>query len=428
MRSSRCPPIAVLALALLPLSAVAQGSGPPVNQNVTIAERLTAAALQHRLPLHHDGRQFSGPAWERLLQEARAAHVFGIGEEHGIAENPKLAGALFTALASAGYARLVIEVSPPMALALDRSARDGIDALRRQFAQPGGEPAFFGMREEAELLATVRATVPGDAPVLWGVDYEVGGDRLLLARLAELAPPAAAAPSFARLQEASRAAWAAYSDSGDISKAFSFSGDPELVAAVQEAWADPGAEAAAILDTLHGTLEINRLWVAGRAFDSNQRRAERLRSAYLTHWQAAQREPRPPRVMIKLGASHVTRGLNSNAAFDIGTLAPELAAATGGRAFTLMVLPGRGSPVAVLNPARWVYESAAPKDGYMRGLDPLLAAVQSDAMTLIDLRPLRPILGRWRQTVDPDLMSVVHGFDMLLVMSGSTASSNLRAP
>jgi hypothetical protein len=274
----------------------------------------------------------------------------------------------------------------------------------------------------------VRAAVPGDAPVLWGVDYEVGADRLLLARLTELAPPVAAGPALAKLQEAARTAWAAYGDSGDISKAFSFSGDPELVTAVRQAWTDAGAEAASILDTLHGTLEINRLWVAGKGFESNQRRAERLRNAYLTHWQAAQRQLPPPRVMIKLGASHVTRGLNSNAVFDIGTLAPELAAATGGRTFTLMVLPGRGSPVAVLNPARWVYESAAPKDGYMRGLDPLLAAVQPDAMTLIDLRPLRPILGRWRQSVDPELMSVVHGFDMLLVMSGSTASRNLRTP
>ncbi len=420
--------LVALVVSLVHMSLLAQASKPAVPPPPTIAERITAAALRFQQPLHHDGQRFWGPAWDRLLHEAQAAQVFGIGEEHGIAENPKLTGELFAALVPAGYERLVIEVSPPMAQLLDRSARDGVDGLRRQFLQPGGEPAFFGMREEAEMLARVRAAVPGAPPVLWGVDYEVGGDRLLLARLAALKPPAAAASAMAKLQDASQAAWARYRDSGDLSKGFSFSGDPGLVAAVQRAWPDADPAAASILDTLHGTLQINRLWVSGRGFDSNQLRAERLRRAYLAHWLDAQRASQPPRVMIKLGASHLTRGLNANAAFDIGSLAPELAAAAGGRAFTVMVLPGRGSPTAVLDPGRWLYQSATPKDNYMQGLQPLLAAAQAGDFTLIDLRPLRVILGRWRQSVDPELMTVVHGFDMLLLMSGSTASSNLRAP
>jgi hypothetical protein len=72
---------------------------------------------------------------------------------------------------------------------------------------------------------------------------------------------------------------------------------------------------------------------------------------------------------------------------------------------------------------------APPKDDYMQGLEPILAAAHPDAFTLIDLRPLRPLLGRWREGTDPELMRVVHGFDAVLVLSGSTPSSNLpKAP
>jgi hypothetical protein len=352
-----------------------------------------------------------------------------IGEEHGIAENPQLAAALFTALAPTGYQRLVVEVSPPMARALDTSAAEGLVGLERQFSTPGHEPAFFGMREEAAMLAAIRAVVPADQPAILGVDYEVGGDRLLLDRLADRDVPAAAAPALAELRTAATAAWAAYSETGDISKAFSFSGDPALVRAVLQSWPEPDTEARDLLEALETTLEINQLWVNRRGFDSNLKRAGYLRANFLRHWRELQTSSDPaPRMMVKLGASHVVRGRNSNEVYDIGTLAPELAAADGKSVFQLLVLPGKGSATAMLNPTTWTYESAEPKDNYMAGLEPLIAAAYPDTFTLIDLRPLRPILGYWRAGTNPDLMRYVHGFDMLLVMSGSTPASNLKTP
>jgi hypothetical protein len=44
----------------------------------------------------------------------------------------------------------------------------------------------------------------------------------------------------------------------------------------------------------------------------------------------------------------------------------------------------------------------------------------------IDLRPIRPLVfGRRHRALDADLGRTVHGFDALLVMSGSTPSANL---
>lgn len=321
-----------------PLVGQAQTAAKP-----TLEERLARAAAENAVRLGFDGRTFSGPGWDRLVSEGRAAQAFLLGEEHGIAENPKLAAALFEALVPAGYARFVIEVSWPMADALDGAARQGVAGLRRQFAEPGGEPAFFGMKEEAEMLVAVRAAVPGDVPVFWGVDYEVGGDRLLLSRLADRAVPASASAPLARLRDAASAAWAEYAASGDISKAFSFAGDPALVVAVRDAWPAPDAETHRVLDALEQTLQINRLWVERRRYDSNRRRADFLRANFRAHWQSAASAGPVPRVFAKLGASHLVRGLNPNEVFDIGTLAPELAEAAGGRTFHLMVLPGSGA-------------------------------------------------------------------------------------
>ena len=210
---------------------------------------------------------------------------------------------------------------------------------------------------------------------------------------------------------------------------FTFSGDPGLVRAVRDAWPGASESVAEILDTLETTLEINRMWVQGRGFESNQLRARNLRSNLLRHWRTAMAPgDSAPRVMVKLGASHVIRGRNSNGVFDIGSLAPELAEMADGRVISMLVLPGEDSKTAVLDPSKWTYEARPAKDGYARGIGSITGAAYPDAFTLIDLRPLRAVVGTREKTFGSRVLQIVHGFDLLLVMSGSTASSQLELP
>ncbi|HRQ64055.1 MAG TPA: hypothetical protein PKZ76_04190 [Xanthomonadaceae bacterium] len=398
---------------------VAHGSEAP-----SLAERLQAAAVQNRLRLDHQGDRFSGPAWEKLIEEGRQAQFFILGEEHGIAENPKFAGAVFHELASHGYSRVVIEISPPMASALDHALqRDGLKGLHDLYAQPGAVPAFYGMREEAEFLARVRARVP-EGPLLWGTDYEVGGDRHLLRTLAGRDMPAAAREALDALASASHASWAQFQETGNPQFIFSFSGDPALVRAVVDAWPDRDDDSDWILHTLEETLEINRLWVSGQAWRSNERRAALLRTNFLRYWLEERKAGRAPRALFKFGASHVVRGRNMTDTFDLGALLPEIAALEGRGSFSVLVLPGAGTQVARFNPVAWSYQPAPAKDGHADGMQPILDAAFPDAFTLIDLRPLRVMVGM-RQDVPQELARIVHGFDAVLVMTGSTPSTGL---
>jgi len=413
---------ALAALFLASLTATATFADSSESEN-----KLTAAAKEHRARLNFNGDTFSGPALDQLLNQARSAQFFLIGEEHGIAENPKLAAQLFTTLVAEGYEKLVIEVSPPMAAILETAVdSDGIEGLRGLYASPGGEPAFFGLDEEAELLAAVHAALPDATNVFWGVDYEVASDRPLLRQLYEMQRPASSNQALDRLIAASDAAWSQYHETGSPQYIFSFSGDPALVTAVIDAWPDADDEALWILDTLQSTLEINQLWVQGRGWDSNARRAALFRSNFLRHWQSVSGDGNNPKLMAKLGANHLVRGRNMTGTFDLGTLLPEIAAAEGGRSVSLLVLPGLDSMTAVLNPSSWSYAPQPAKDNYAEGIEVLTDAAYSDAFTLIDLTALRPIVGSSSKKYGADVARIVHGFDMLLVMSGSTASSELE--
>jgi hypothetical protein len=390
--------------------------------------RLEATAKANAAPLNYDGKTFSGPAWDKLVAEGMAAQFFLLGEEHGISENPKLAAQLFGELAKNGYSKLVIEVSPPMADALDESARQGIVGLQRQLHTKGYVAAFFGMKEETEMLAAARTTVKGDAPVFWGVDYEVGGDRMLVAQLEAMSKPAAAQSMLRKLRDAQTASWMKYDAEKNPEFMYSFKGDPTLVRAVRDAWPQRTAAAERALTALEETFEINLLWMQGKGYDSNVRRSAYMRANFLKHWQTERAAGRKPKVFAKMGASHLMRGRNSTETYDIGTLANEIAFIEGEHAVSMMILPGKGSPTAVFNPVTYTYAPNVPKDDYMQGLDLIIDQADPSKFTLFDLRPMRPVMGNWRAGADPELMRIVHGFDFLLVMSGSTASANLEAP
>ena len=391
---------------------------------LTVTGEITKSATENRYQLNYDGIVFSGPAYEKLLTEAKDAQFFLIGEEHGIAENPLLAAQLFGDLADHEYKNLVIEISPPMAEVLDRTLLDdGLDGLRTLFAERGGEPAFFGMDEEATLLAAARQTSRSKKPVLLGVDYEVASDPILLQILAEKRKPKAAEEALDLLIAASDAAWAKYYETSGPQFIFSFSGDPALVRAVKDAWPKRDDESSWILDTLEETLEINKLWVSREGWKSNARRAANFRANFLRHWQDIKGPKDRRKMMVKLGGSHLVRGRTQSETFDLGTLLPEIAATHGEKTFSVLMLPGAGAMTAVLDPTSWTFRPAPGKDSYGTGLDALTQAVFDDGFTLIDLRPIRAHVTPRVAKTDVDLARIVHGFDMILIFTGGTPSA-----
>jgi hypothetical protein len=291
------------------------------------------------------------------------------------------------------------------------------------YAQPGAQPAFYGMAEEAAMLASIRAAAPSDETVLWGTDYEVLGDRQLLRLLREARMPQAAEAALETLIEASDTAWAESEKRRSPEYAFSFSGDPALVRAVSDAWPDPDPRSAVILNTLEKTLMINRLWMQKQKWASNNERASLQKENFLRYWHTARQQGEAPKVIAKYGASHVVRGLSPTAVYDLGTFLPELAALERGTTLSLMIMPGAESMTAGMNPALWRYEPRPAAGGYIDGIMPLMNAAFDDSFTLIDLRELRAVAGMKRGELGDELFRVIHGFDLLLVMTGSTPSS-----
>lgn len=402
-------------------------STAPAAPTPSIEERLVARALENRHALAFDGRTFSGPGWDLLVEEGRKAKFFMLGEEHGLAENAHLCASLVETLAPMGYNRMAVEISPPMAqeigAALDRS---GLDGLKRLYAQNGISVAFFTMAEEAMFLARARKALPKGEDVLWGLDYEVMADRRLIARLKTAPKPPAARGPMTALTSAAIAAWSDYQANHDPSKLFSFAGDPRLVRDLMAVWPNPDPQSGWILDVLLGTLEANNLWLAGKELESNQRRAELMRANWTRYWAALGPKAKSTRAFFKFGASHLIRGRNMSEVFDMGSLIHETAAMEGKTSFNIFVLGGKGGMTARFNPVAWRFEPGPASDAADSNLTFLTDQALPEGFTVMDLRPLRPILTHSRVArSDPRWSQIIHGFDALVVMPGSHASLNL---
>jgi hypothetical protein len=127
---------------------------------------------------------------------------------------------------------------------------------------------------------------------------------------------------------------------------------------------------------------------------------------------------------MKMGAAHLTRGPGVTDVFDVGSMVPELVAERGGQSFSVMVLPGPGTETANMDPSQFRYVPGN-RNQYGEGMELFDKSIIPAKITLFDTAPLRPIASGAGGGVPLPLWRAIHGFDAVLIMTGSHPSSNL---
>ncbi|HKA58447.1 MAG TPA: hypothetical protein VKD28_07515 [Gemmatimonadales bacterium] len=409
---------------VLHLSLIATGAASAQAPQTPQAPLLQALQANRLSLTMTDGRP-AGPGWDFLVREARNARFTLIGEEHGVAETAQLSAALFTALRESGYSRFAIELSPPIAQDVEAAGRrNGVQGIE-DFLRTPNLFTFYNLHEEAQFLADVIKAVPSKAQVLWGFDREIFNDRYLIPKLEPKVPPGARA-AFARLKEAQTNAWARNAQTRNPDDMFILAVDSGLVSGLRAAWPHPDPESDAILRTLEASLAIETAERNGGRYPYTLRRAEWMRS----NLAALLRTQGSAKLLMKFGYNHSIRGANYVNSFDLGSMADEVAALSGDRAFHILVLPGPGSRQAVLGGSGFGSVASDSVDE-LGGGDQRLTGVLSNANAtgheVIDLRPLRQFAMRGLESWNSDLIKTINGYDAAVIWKGARASSGLTA-
>jgi hypothetical protein len=288
---------------------------------------------------------------------------------------------------------------------------------------PLGIP-FLCLKDDAELASDYLGSDEKGQPCLWGIDQEfIGSSPFHLQRLKEIAPNESARAAAAKLldEEKDAAAKAAqdkflltrYHDSDFDALAAQFKGNTE------------GEE---IIAQLKESAAVYQLWMSGRNYENNARRARLLAKNFLAHY--ANAADAPAKVVFKMGIEHVALGTTTVNTVDLGTLASSIARTNGKTALRIAFLPAGGhnagfspkpgNPVSVQT-----YEGKESKEFFSAiGLDP--ASLAKDSWTVIPLEPIRQSLNtKGLDALKPFARFVLIGYDYVITTPDAKAGISL---
>lgn len=378
------------------------------------------------LPLEFSVEGLSGPGAAPLRAALPTAQFVSIGEDHGFAAAPLLVAAFAAEGRPHGFDNYVIEIGSYSGAWMEERLREGgTRALAEALGGRALAIPFLNYREEAEVAADFLA----GGGKLWAVDQEFLASPLIhLEWLRERTD--VAAPVLDALLQAERGAFA----QGDQSAMLMVSAGPERWEELREIFAGD-AEARARIDALERSQAIYISNFTGRVLDNNLDRIALIRELFLARYRAAEEAAgAPPKVLLKMGATHAGRATSPVFTFDLGSLIEGIAAANAMEALHIAYVPLRGRQTAIrpggeagpfvvgqatrAEPLRPVLEAA--------GVD--LAPLASGGHFVIDLEPVRRALGAKTLTeTDPLVRFVLLGFDYLVTTDEAEPATPLVA-
>ncbi|MDX2209449.1 MAG: hypothetical protein SFV20_03725 [Sphingopyxis sp.] len=391
-----------------------------------VAQPETPVAAIEILPIDFAGGTLGGAGGDRLRGALTDAQFIALGEDHGLAGPPQLAHALANAaqaLPNADPLFHAVEVGPiTTKWTQDLLAKGGLAALDRALDGRALTMPFLSNVEDAALAAPFARQGR-----LFGIDQEfVGAPILLLEMLAARTRDTALRK---QLEAATKADIAAIAE-GRFNDLWLFKTDAAAVAALRQRFARD-TKAQAIFDALAVSAEVYRLNNVGRYLENNEQRTALIQRYFLDAWNNA--SPRRPRVLFKMGASHMGRGTTPPWIYDIGSLLPGLAASEGKRSLHVLYLPLAGKTRAIRPSASGLTAVTDVNDQIVgpmlsaAGVDP--AGLPATGHVLIPLAPLRHAVAANKKLRDlpHDVRFMLLGFDYLVTTRDAAAATSFEA-
>lgn len=392
---------------------------------MTEAYSLNDLLTRHSLAFKLENGQLVGEGADFLQTAMQSSQFFMIGEEHGVAEIPLATSALFQTAVNCGYNHLAIETGPliteDISNALMRNGRQGlIDFIQ---ADPLMVP-FYSWKEDIQLLHAAYAASENKATFLWGVDQEnMFSACHLLQQVLDLAQHANAKTKASQV----------------LNQAHKLrrEGIPGLFVVQEASFAElqllaahDNKTAVHILKALETSYNIYKLFgqaMQGRIeaeYENNAARESLIKKTFLRFYEQAVKKNKNqglPKVMLRMGASHLCRGQAQSKVFSLGNLLFELAIYNKSNAFNIFMMAGLGTEV------QSAFEGHQPaQNAKAMGLGPVLKICDTSAWTLFDLRPLRSVLFAGKLAdIDPELEQAIWQWDAMVVFSGSRPATNL---
>jgi len=381
---------------------------------------MAAPALDARTmatyPFRWSEHDLTGPGADRLRAVVRSAQFVLVGEGHNDRDTPLFTRALYEVLnREDGFSHLVVEQDPLGVEMVLASAQRGSAAAIGERLRTSPSLLGFASDQDLALLADAGAIVSGP-DAIWGLEQAQAPVPYLEA-LAALAPAGPIRSDVDRLLNRARNEERNRKDFGNFLAADRQT-LPDLRRLAAQ-WSPPEqSRARTLLDGLLDSAQLYDYHVKAHAahnpaftYSSGTIREAWLKSQFIRDYRAT---GATPRVLFKLGANHIGRGVGTTGAWTLGTFAADLATYNGMDAYGILVIAIGGDNIHDWRdlPAEIV---------------PLLPPDRPTEPILVDLTALRPSAQRYIDASPAEARGatahLLYGYDAIVVLPQSAPAT-----
>lgn len=401
---------------------------PVVAQTQTLASGLVAA----RSTIFIQNGTLAGSGLQVLTTALDQAKFVAIGEDHFTQQIPLFATAVCREMAPKGLTSLALETSPAAAAFVTRTLgtanrREQMAELQRRFPW---SIAFLNVQEENDFVENCFEATPGKNLAIWGLDQDFEGSAgWTLERMMQSSPGPKSRAAIAVMQHDEQAAGMEAVKTGNDAKLYLFSStDAQMQSAGAAIKVDGTPSAQKMFEGMEQSRDIYKKQLINPPI-ANLDRITLLDQAFLANYHAASQSPSSQRILVKLGDTHMYRGMNEMHQLNLGDFLAELANGEGAQSLHIMVLGVEGEHVTYgpYGKPPVHFQAVTDQDASYRWLKAAVDARSEVApdgpWTMYDLRQLRY---RRLEGLTPDWERVIYGYDFLVLIPRLTPAHLLQ--
>lgn len=370
-------------------------------------------SLVHKRVFHYDTKGFNGEGWDSLRAEINKAQIVLIGEQHGEAEIP-----VFTMNVADVFKpeALVVEIDPYTAGKLKETSLNTM-GYSSYFKQNPYDFAFYSYQTEMELARQMTLAHTD----IWGLNeisfLSLGTFFNTLGTIAK--SPINRDLALKKAKEYALHDRPIYKNIDRYNDFSAYKLKASMVDSLLLSFRNESNECKKMLRDLRSSLPIftNNSYIAR----TNMMKKNLLNylSSYIT-----KDAINIPKLLFKFGANHVGRTDDLKGSFEVGSLADNLADASGKLSLHILVFGKIGTinQMAPVDNTQAIIPYDVSTDKELDMFAPFYSQIQGDEWALFDLRPLRDAIGQGKVNVNPYLGKFIKAFDVLVIFGRTTGN------
>ena len=350
---------------------------------------------------------FDNSTYQFLEEEVSKHHFVGLAELHRSQQLSYFTTALLKVLARNDFNYFALEIGPYSAMALDKAAsvpgktKTNLQLLNKTYGNKlfGMAPLVFLDRQEDALFVEQAARSEFE---FWGLDQEFiySFEMHLDTIYAYAANPSNELQEQYRQLKKMMDKWG---NKAARSKKFRYN-----CQLLNEPLADrffnnfkDNPAAVDHINALRTSWDIYCKNESGK--NSNQQRANYMKANFDTYYEAALKKEKAPKVFVKMGSVHLTKGKSPFGVEDLGKHLQEKAAANNTGFLNIRHIRRYRNGKDLINDKAW------------SGVRLFMETGKKDEWTLIDLRPVRKQLEEGKLTASKNIIFEINSYDFIVI-------------